>query len=48
MIIERRITKDEVLDAPVSAYTEENIRVIPMVEEVRKCKAAARRGRGRS
>ena len=28
-----RITEDEVLDAPVSAYTEGNIRVIPIVEE---------------
>ena len=33
-MIERRITKDEVLDAPVSAYTEGNTRVIPIVEEV--------------
>ena len=31
-IIERRITKDEVLDAPISAYTEGNTRVIPIVE----------------
>ena len=28
-----RITKDEVLYAPVSAYTEGNTRVIPIVEE---------------
>jgi len=28
-----RITEDEVLDAPVSAYTEGNTRVIPIIEE---------------
>ena len=33
-MIQRRITKDEVLDAPVSAYTEGNTRMIPIVEEV--------------
>jgi stress response protein YsnF len=32
-IIERRIARDEVLDAPVSADTEGNTRAIPIIEE---------------
>ena len=49
-IIERRITKDEVLDTPVSAYTEGNTRVIPIVEErvVVTKRLVVVRSRGRS